>query len=100
LPVVRGTAFGNSAEWRAVEILRAMYARSSRSRGVNIRASLRDWLHERRIRRLYRAHVAATKNGASKFVRHRLFEQFQLAVAQRSPEAVLRLERKKGLTTQ
>jgi hypothetical protein len=64
---------------------------------VNIRTRIRDWLHERRIRRLYRAHVAATKNGASKFVRHRLFEQFQLAVSQRSPEAVARLEKARGL---
>jgi hypothetical protein len=65
---------------------------------MDFRARIRDWLHERRISRLYRAHVDAVRRGAPFEVRYVLWREFAQAVAERSPEAVARMERRKGLT--
>lgn len=61
---------------------------------MNLRARLRDFLHELRIARLYNAHRAATLDPyGSLGERMRTWRAFQRAVAERSPAQVKRLEK-------
>ena len=65
---------------------------------MNLRARLRDFLHECRIQRKSRALVAATY--AAEPIEHRreLYRDLVQMICERSPEQVLRIERRKGLT--
>jgi hypothetical protein len=64
---------------------------------MSIRSRIRDYLLERRIHKLCRQHVEATRRNAPLSVRRELWIEYTQAVAERSPEAVRRLERVRGL---
>lgn len=64
---------------------------------MNLRARIRDFLHEMKIARLYNAHVSATQRNLPRVERMRTWELFRQAVMQRSPGAIKRLEKARGL---
>jgi hypothetical protein len=60
---------------------------------MNLRARLRDFLHELRIARLHNAHRRATELCLSRDERMRTWREFQLAVTERSPAQIKRLNK-------